>query len=220
MKHSSTDIAEQIRTLEEVRESELDLRNIVMEAPIGICILDAATLVSEIVNDSFIGVAGKPYEAIFGKFYWDTFAEARPYYEAALNQVVEEGITYYANEVELMLIRHGREENVYVTFVYAPLKDAAGKVRKVAIWVLENTIQVVARRRIEEAERKSMLAIDSAKLGVYEIVFATDTMNTDKRFKEIWGLDSPSLSRQDYVNAIHPDDLAQRAAAHESSLQS
>jgi PAS domain S-box-containing protein len=220
MKNSPTDIPEQIRTLEQARESELELRSIVLEAPIGICILDAATLVSEIVNDSFTEVAGKPYEAIFGRFYWDTFAEARPYYEAALNQVVEEGITYYANEVELMLIRHGREEIVYVTFVYAPLKDAAGKVKKVAIWVLENTTQVVARRRIEEAERKARLAIDSAKLGVYEVVLATNTITTDARFKEIWGVDSHSLSRQEYRMGFHPDDLRQAEAAYELSLQS
>ena len=220
MKKSSADITEEVRALQQARESELDLRNIVLQAPIGICILDAATLVTEIVNDSFIGVAGKPYEAIAGKFYWDTFAEARPYYESALNQVVEEGITYYANEVELALIRHGREEIVYVTFVYAPLKDTAGKVKKVAIWVLENTMQVIARRRVEEAERKARLAIDSAKLGVYEILLATDTMTTDARFKEIWGVDSASHSRREYQQAIHPDDLPHRAAAHELSLRS
>ncbi len=127
-----------------------DLHNIVLNAPIGICILDAATLTSEIVNDKFLEVAGKPYDAIAGKFYWDSFAEARPYYEAALNSVVEDGEPYYADEVELMLIRHGKEEMIFVTFVYSPIKNKNGKVTKVAVWVLENTMQVVARRRIEE----------------------------------------------------------------------
>src|ERR1700733_15281647 len=93
-----------------------DLNNIVLHAPIGICILDAGTLTAEIVNDKFLEVAGKPYEAIFGKFYWDAFAEARIYYEAALSGVVQTGEAYYADEVELMLIRHGREEMIFVTF--------------------------------------------------------------------------------------------------------
>src|ERR1700733_2815718 len=100
-----------------------DLNKIVLYAPIGICLLNADTLVAEIVNDKFLEVAGKPYDAIFGQFYWDAFAEARPYYEAALNGVVRTGEAYYANEVELMLIRHDREENIFVTFVYAPVKD-------------------------------------------------------------------------------------------------
>jgi PAS domain S-box-containing protein len=128
-----------------------DLHNIVANAPIGICILDADTLTAEIVNDKFLEVAGKPYDAIFGQFYWDAFAEARLYYEAALTGVVCTGEAYYADEVELMLIRHGREEMIFVTFVYAPVKNAEGTVSKIAVWVLENTKQVTERQKVEAA---------------------------------------------------------------------
>jgi PAS domain S-box-containing protein len=128
-----------------------DLHYTVRHAPIGICILDAAALTAEIVNDKFLEVAGKPYETIFGKFYWDAFAEARSYYEEALASVVRTGEPYYADEVELMLIRHGREEIAFVTFVYAPVKNKAGKVSKVAVWVLENTKQVNERQKMEAA---------------------------------------------------------------------
>jgi PAS domain S-box-containing protein len=129
-----------------------DLRKTVHHAPIGICILDAATLVTEIVNDKFLEVAGKPYKAIHGRFYWDAFAEARPYYEAALNQVVQTGQAFYADEVKLMLIRHGREEIIFVTFVYSPIKNAAGQVERVSVWVLENTKQVAERLKVEAAK--------------------------------------------------------------------
>jgi len=128
-----------------------DLLNAVLHAPIGMCLLDAPTLTAEVVNDKFIEVAGRPYENIFGKFYWDAFAEARPYYEAALSGVVETGEPYYADEVALMLIRHGKEELVYVTFVYSPVKDEDGSVKKVMVWVLENTRQVTERQKTEEA---------------------------------------------------------------------
>ncbi|NEU09591.1 PAS domain-containing protein [Flavihumibacter sp. R14] len=126
---------------------ETDLHNTVLNAPIGICILNAETLVAEIVNDKFLEVAGKPYDTIFGKFYWDAFAEARAYYEAALSGVVASGEAYYADEVELMLIRHGREERIFVTFVYAPIKNKADQITKVAVWVLENTKQVTERQK-------------------------------------------------------------------------
>jgi PAS domain S-box-containing protein len=128
-----------------------DLYNTVLHAPIGVCILDAATLTAEIVNDKFLEVAGKTYDTVFGQFYWDAFAEVRPYYEAALAEVVKTGEAHYADEVELMLIRHGREEKIYVTFVYAPVKEKAGKVNKVAVWVLENTRQVTERQKVEAA---------------------------------------------------------------------
>ncbi len=216
---SSVDITEQVRILDQVRDSELDLRNIVLKAPIGICILDAATLVAEIVNNSFVEVAGRSYDAIAGKYYWDAFAEARIYYEEALAGVAREGKTYYADEVELMLVRHGAPEKVYVTFVYAPVLDLGGNVKKVAIWVHENTTQVATRRRLQEAEKKATLAIDSADLGVYEIDYASDTMLTDRRFKAIWGVDDPSFTRSDYVRYIHPDDRRGREIAHQRSLK-
>jgi len=128
-----------------------DLHNAVRLAPIGICILNADTLIAESVNDKFLEVAGKPYDAIYGRFYWDAFAEARSFYEEALDGVVQSGEAYYAEEVELMLIRHGREEMIFVTFVYAPVKNKEGTVTKIAIWVLENTKQVEERQRVEIA---------------------------------------------------------------------
>jgi PAS domain S-box-containing protein len=124
----------------------------ILSAPMGICLLDATTLKAEIVNDKFLEIAGKPRDAIVGKWYWEPFAEARPYYEAALAGVAATGEAFYANEVQLMLIRHGREENIFVTFVYAPVKDEQNVVEKIAVWVLENTHQVNERAKIAAAK--------------------------------------------------------------------
>jgi PAS domain S-box-containing protein len=132
--------------------NDTNLFQTILSAPIGICLLDAATLTAEIVNDKFLEIAGKPREAIVGHWYWEPFAEVRPYYEAALAGVATTGEAFYANEVQLMLIRHGREENIFVTFVYAPVKDEKGAVRKVAVWVLENTHQVNEREKIAAAK--------------------------------------------------------------------
>ncbi|MES2574780.1 MAG: PAS domain S-box protein [Bacteroidota bacterium] len=149
-----------------VEESEENLRSMVLQSPMGICVLDAETLITEIVNDSFIEIAGKPYEEIAGKYYWDSFAEVKPYYEEALKNVVDKGVPFYINEVEMVLIRHGKEETIYVTFVYAPLKNTEGKVKKVAIWVLDNTPQVIARRTIEEANKRFRNTVKQAPVGI------------------------------------------------------
>jgi len=149
-----------------IEENENNLRSMVLEAPIGICVLDAKTLISEIVNESFIEVAGKSYDQIAGKHYWDSFAEVKPYYEEALQKVIDEGLPFYANEVEMMLVRHGKEEIIYVTFVYAPLKNIEGKVTKVAIWVLDITPQVKARKEIENADKRFRNTVKQAPIGI------------------------------------------------------
>ncbi|WP_394773447.1 PAS domain-containing protein [Flavobacterium sp.] len=149
-----------------IEESEQNLRSMVAQSPIGICVLDAETLISEIVNDSFVEVAGKTYDQIAGKHYWETFAEVKPYYEDALQKVIDDGLPFYANEVEMILIRHGKEEKIYVTFVYAPLKNIEGKVTKIAIWVLDNTPQVIARQKIEEADKRFRNTVKQAPVGI------------------------------------------------------
>ena len=150
----------------QIEESEQNIRSMVLQSPIGICVIDAATLVSEIVNDSFVEIAGKAYAEIAGKHYWETFAEARDTYESALNKVIEDGQSFSADEVEMMLIRHGKEETRYLTFVYAPLITIDGLVKKVAVWVLDNTVQVLTRRKIEDADKRFRNTVQQAPVGI------------------------------------------------------
>lgn len=153
-------------TKQKIEENENNLRSMVEESPIGICVLDAETLIAEIVNDSFIEVAGKSHDQIAGKHYWDAFAEVKQYYEKELDKVIKEGIPYHADEVEMQLIRYGKEETIFVTFVYAPLTNIDGKVTKIAIWVLDNTPQVVARKKVEEADKRFRDTVKQAPVGI------------------------------------------------------
>jgi PAS domain S-box-containing protein len=180
---SSVDITDRVAAIANTADSNQTLLSMVLHAPIGICLLDAETLVSEIVNDSFLEVAGKSYEEIFGKHYWEPFAEAKEYYADALDRVVADGVPFYANEVALMLIRHGKEETIYVTFVYSPLFDLNGNVNKVVVWVLENTMQVNERQRVEHlielrtqdlAELNEQLKESNANLAQFAHVTSHD----------------------------------------------
>ncbi len=176
---AATDITSQKQVQEIIKASEEDLRNLVLQSPTGICVIDANTLINEIVNDKFVEIAGKPYEAIMGKQHWDTFSEAAPYYEAALQGVINTGRAYYANEVELMLIRHGKEEIVYVTFVYEPMKDPGGAVKKVVVWVVENTVQVQARQKVEESENRYRILSETLEQQVNERTKELQRSNED-----------------------------------------
>src|SRR4051812_36133950 len=151
-------------------ENEKDLLNLVMTAPIGICVLDAATLVCEMVNDAFIEVAGKPYETIYEHYYWDSFAEVAPIYKAKMEYVVKEGKPVYGEEEEIRLIRHGKEETIFITFVYMPLKDKEGKVKKVAVWVLENTMRVKEQRAVQELNEELTVANEELAASNEELV--------------------------------------------------
>jgi PAS domain S-box-containing protein len=193
---------------EALRQSEQDLRTMVLQAPIGICVMDAATLITEIANDKFLEIAGRPLNEIVGWMYWDTFREAKPYYEDALNRVVQEGITFHADEVEVPLMRHGKKQIVHVTFVYEPLMNTQGEVKKVAVWVLDNTPQVKARRRVEESEERFRSMADASPVMIWTLDEAGNSTYYNTRAAEFTGHKEEELKEgKSWQVAIHPDDI-------------
>ena len=182
------DVSGNVKARKQIEETRNDLVNTILQAPIGICVLDAPTLVSEIVNDSFLEVAGKPYDAVKGKMFWESFAEVRSSYEDALDSVIRNGVAYHAEEVEMVLIRNGKEETIYVTFVYEPLKDDNGVVKKVVVWVVDHTYQVQSRKKVEASSHEVRALVESAPfpIGVYTgremtIAFANQSI------MDVWG---------------------------------
>jgi PAS domain S-box-containing protein len=131
---------------------EQDLESTVRNAPIGICILNAETFIIELVNTKFLEVTGNSYEAVLGHIYWETFAGAKDPYEQLLFNVVRTGEAFQADEIPLVFNRQGHEYHVVATFVYAPVPDSSGKIRKIAVWVLENTGQVNEREKARAAK--------------------------------------------------------------------
>ncbi|MGE6355992.1 PAS domain-containing sensor histidine kinase [Flavobacterium sp. NPDC079362] len=183
-------------------DNQQELYILVMNAPVGICVLDSQTLKAEIVNDSFTAVAGKPREAILGNFYWDTFPEARSTYENALAAAISDGNPYTASEAERQVIRHGTQQTVYMTLVYAPLKDTAGEVKKVAVWVMDHTMKVNQRQKAEESEKFARTIFYNSPVA--KLVYTGPEMvlrEANEKMLEILGRD-PSIIGMPIMDAV------------------
>lgn len=168
--------------------NEVINKNMVLEAPIGICVIDAATLIIENVNDHFVEIVGKDRDQIYQKPYWDTFAEAKSSYEKQLEKVITTGTPFSINEVEVFLIRHGKLETLVITFYYSPLKNPEGKVTKIAVWVINHTTEVVARNKIAESDANLKLMILQAPIAI-SILRGSDykVEIVNKNNLELWG---------------------------------
>ena len=162
-------ITKEFLSRKKIEESEQIIRNIVESSPAGLCVLNSSTLVAELVNEQFLTITSKKSEDIIGNYYWDCFADSKSEYESALNEVIKTGIPYFAHEIEYTFNQNGKEEKAYATFVFAPLKNDLGKTIKVAIWSLDNTMQIVALKRTEKNERGMRALVESAPfpIGVY-----------------------------------------------------
>lgn len=158
--NTAAEVTDLVMAKQKVEESEQKYRSLVMEAPVGICIVTEDGIRVETVNDSFLEVIRKSRADFEGKLYWEAIPEAEEFYAPILKKAFETGTPFRGQEHELTLMRKGKEETLYVNFVYNPIREEDGSVRRVMILVIEVTPQVIARRKIEEviAERTRELA--------------------------------------------------------------
>lgn len=175
----ATDVTQQVQSRTVIQDREALFQKLVSQAPMGICVLDAATLVAENLNEHFVEVAGKPYEAILGKYYWDTFAEVAFLFEDILRRVIETGETYYDDEVQIELIRHGKPELMYINYVYDAIRDQAGKTQKVVVWVVDVTPEVRTRQQLAESETRYRLLSETLEQQVHQRTVALATANNE-----------------------------------------
>jgi PAS domain S-box-containing protein len=134
-----------------IEQNEKNLYNMVKQAPVGMCILKGQPLFVEEVNDVFLEIIGKERHQFKDMPYWVVNAEAATNYESITDHVMATGETYQASEHEILTIRNGKEETVYVDFVYEPIKDINENVEAIMIVAIEVTDKVVARKVIEKA---------------------------------------------------------------------
>ncbi len=215
---TAIDVTEQVLARKKLEDSEQAFRNLVIKAPVGLCIVAGTNMVVEVVNDLFLKLVGRRREEFESKGYWDVLYEAKAVYEPILQAVFNTGKTYTASEHQIPLIRNGSEEIVYVSFVYEPLKDDDGTISRVLILAIDVTAQVLARRKIEEAEERARLAIDVSQLGLFEVDLQSKTIIASPRLNEIFDISS-STNQDRFIGAIHPDDLAAREEAYQQAFR-
>jgi PAS domain S-box-containing protein len=173
--------------------NEHNLSYIVLNAPVGICIVDAATLVVEMVNAHFLKLTGKPEEAVLGKHYREIFPLDRlDQDEMILNKAVQEGRPYTAPEREIPLVHDGEKETVMVSFVYSPIKNNEGSVASLAVWLLENTAhglneELAATNEEFAAANEELAAANEELAATNDALIETQTslQRSEKLFRSI-----------------------------------
>jgi len=191
--------------IDRLRANDENIRNMVRQAPVGMCIVEGEPLYMVEINNAFLEIIGKTREEV-KKPYWEVVPEAEAYYRPVTERVFVTGETYHANEHEIILVRHGKEEIVHIDFVYEPMKDSAGKVYAIMIVAIDITDKVLARRKVERAEESLRMAVDAAGLGTYYINATDRIFHPSPRLKEFFGfLPDEEVPYDAAMNQIHPD---------------
>lgn len=212
------DVTEQVLAKRHLQESEQNFINLIMQAPVGICLLKGFDLVVELTNDNYLALVDKQRENFVHRKLLEALPEIENQgFEDLLHKVLRTGKAYHGYEQPAVLVRNGREEMVYVNFVYEPLVTD-GKADRILVTAIDITLQVEARRRIEIAEERARLAIDAANFGTFEHNFETGQLIFSERSYELFeAVDGSNIEA--FIANIHPADKKIREEAHRVARQ-
>lgn len=197
------------------------LQNFFAQAPVGIAIVKGAEYTFEMVNENYVKLVNKPYNALVGKTLDEAFPELNnDFVKELLNGVMQSGKPFFGNEFPFTMKRFGKEEVAYFNFVYQPLRDDDDTVSGIMVVAYEVTEQVISRKRIEDAEERLRLAVEAGELAVYDYNLVTNKVVSSSRLFEICGLEiEQDFNHADFLAMIKPEDLPIRNKALEKAIR-
>jgi PAS domain S-box-containing protein len=152
--NTAAEITDLVVAKQQVEQSADNLRSIIIQAPVAMCILSGPDHVITVANQRMVELWGKPQQEVMNKPVFDALPDARGQgLEEVMKKVYETGESFYASEMPVSLIRHGEPDIVYQNFVYQAFLDANGNIAGVFAITIDVTEQVLARKTIEETKR-------------------------------------------------------------------
>lgn len=165
--NTAADVTDLNVAKQKVEQSEKNLRNMILQSPVAMCILLGKEYVIEVANEKIIELWGKTPAQVLGKKLLAGIPEVKDQgIIELLDNVCSTGVPFVANELKIDLERKGKMETTYLNFVYEPYRDGEDKIIGVLAVATEVTEQVLARHKIEDvvAERTKELAQTNTEL--------------------------------------------------------
>ncbi len=150
------EVTEQVKARKAIEQSEHRLRQMVMSAPMGMCILKGHDLVIEIANEPMLKIWTRKADEVLGKRLTDVFPEVKGQpFPAMLRKVLDTGEPLAIPELSADIAEtDGTINRVYIDFTYDPLLDADGKPEAIMATVINITETVKARKLLEASENQ------------------------------------------------------------------
>ena len=198
---------EKVLNRKKVEQSENNLCNVILQAPVAMCILKGPAFIVEIANDRVCEIWGKTAKQVLGKPIFEAIPEAKDQgFGELLDQVYRTGETVRAFSVPLTLPRGGKLNTVYINFVYEAFRESDGSISGIMAVASEVTEQVNAIKEIEKSEASFRLLADSMP----QFVWTSDPQGNIYYFNQAVfnyaGLSEGEIQNDGWLQIVHPDD--------------
>ena len=161
----AVEVTSQVTARLSIEESANQLSQMVMSAPMGMCIIRGQELIIEIANEPMLKIWTRSSEQVLGKSLTEVFPEVigQPYPQM-LRNVLNTGETLAIPELTADIAEvDGTINRIYIDFTYKPLRNSLGEPEAIIATVIDITDTVKARKLLEKS--KDELQSANAELG-------------------------------------------------------
>ncbi len=185
------------------------LHSLFTNAPAVIAIVKGPEYVFELANPLYLQLIG--HRDVIGKRLTEAVPEliGQGFIEL-LDEVRRTGKPFVGKEVPTRLDRNanGKLEDVFMNFVYQPRFGLHGEVEAIMAFGFEVTDQVIARRKIEEAERRAVLVAEAVPVLVWTSGPQGKPDFYNQRWYEYTGIPPGTIDPEAWKRLAHPEDLS------------
>lgn len=181
-------------------------QSVFKQAPVGIGLWLGPNFITAMVNPALAAFYQKDAEYLLGKPVYDVFPEAIPYWRDIMMEVLETGEPFQGEDMAVNLKVNEVEHQAYVNFGLMPYYEPDGRLSGVLGISIDTTKEVNLRKILEENEMKMKIAVESARLGVWDVDLRTRRVYSSSH---IWipgfPLEGASYSVDDFIARIVPE---------------
>jgi PAS domain S-box-containing protein len=197
-------IKAQIMLARKRRAIDSQVHDLFVQAPTAIQILRGPEFIYELANDRSLKILGRTREEVLGKKVKDVFPEAGEQGVLdLLREVYSSGERYTALEVPLYFQKHGQKTLSYLNVIYQPVRDDNDQTIGIMVTGDDVTSQVLARKSIEESERRFRTLAESLPQLVWIRDVDGNMEYTSKDWEAYSGISDPKIAWREMT---HPED--------------
>jgi PAS domain S-box-containing protein len=205
---------EKVLDYAKLAESERNLRNVILQSPVAMCILRGPSFIIQIANEKVLELWGVTAEVIGRPLFEGVPTASGQGFEQLLEHVFLTGESFSASGLQFQLLRKGKMEKIYVNLLYEALRESDSTISGVFAIAIEITEEIAIRHKIELAEERARLAIDASGIGTFDMDMTTNDIITSYRFDKIFGCNNTKPADY-YPTLIYPEDQKIRDRAYE-----
>jgi signal transduction histidine kinase/ActR/RegA family two-component response regulator len=161
-----------------------------------------------LLGDKHPAALGRPLSEVWSEIWNDV---------SGLVATALSGQAIYQEDLPLLINRHGRKEQTWFTFSYAPVRDDAGKIHGLVCTVWESTEKIRGQQRMQQSEARLLALTQSSSNAIYRMSADWREMLELNGQGFISDTAAPSASWMD--NYIRPEELAEVQAEIDRAIR-